>query len=194
MAAHHPIVRIKVTCAAQDCNLVLYTGAGSGASNAIYSSGTYGQGNPGPCRLVVSSANGGYFAVLDSANHVLFIRPAAAATSTAPPATTLAPATTTLPPATTLAPATTTLAPKSSTPPPTSSSLSSGTLLAGQSLPQARPSHYPGCIRPLHALAGCCKASSVRDHHCKSSLMLLSVRDHCKSKLYGCAGHKPVLP
>ena len=60
---------------AQDCNLVLYTGAGNGATNAIFSSGTYGKGNPPPCRMLVSSAGKGSFMVLDSANNVLFIRP-----------------------------------------------------------------------------------------------------------------------
>ena len=54
---------------------MLYTGAGNGASNAIFSSGTSGQGNPPPCRMLVSSAGAGYFMVLDSSNNVLFIRP-----------------------------------------------------------------------------------------------------------------------
>ena len=61
---------------AQDCNLVLYTGAGTAANNAIYSSGTYNQGNPAPCRMLVSSTGAGSIMVLDSANHILFMRPA----------------------------------------------------------------------------------------------------------------------
>ena len=100
----------------QDCNLVAYNGGGTQAQNAVFASGTSGLGNPPPCRLLVSSANGGYFAVLDSANHVLYIRPTSAAASTAPPATTLSP--------------------KASTPPPTSSTPYPGTLLSGQSLAQ----------------------------------------------------------
>lgn len=38
----------------------------------IFYTATY-QGSP-PCHLLVSSANGGYFAVLDSSNNVLYIR------------------------------------------------------------------------------------------------------------------------
>lgn len=58
----------------QDCNLVLYNGMGTGsAANIVYQSNTAGQGTP-PCRLFVSSANGGSFSVLDSKNAVLFSR------------------------------------------------------------------------------------------------------------------------
>lgn len=62
---------------AQDGNLVVYTNAGRGRENAVFATGTDGKGVP-PYRLVVSSDSDGYLAVLDSADTVLFIRPAPA--------------------------------------------------------------------------------------------------------------------
>ena len=58
----------------QDCNLVMYTSAGNGPSNAVYSSGTY-KGTP-PCALTVSSSGGGFITVADSNHTVLYLRPA----------------------------------------------------------------------------------------------------------------------
>ena len=68
--------RTLLTSAAmpQDCNLVMYTAAGNAPSNAIYSSGTYGQGAP-PCALTVSSSAGGFITVADSNHTVLYLRP-----------------------------------------------------------------------------------------------------------------------
>ena len=58
----------------QDCNLVLYTAAGNAPSNAVYSTGTYGQGSP-PCSLTVSGVGGGYITVADSNHTVLYLEP-----------------------------------------------------------------------------------------------------------------------
>ena len=58
----------------QDCNLVMYTGAGNAPSNAIYASGTYDKGTL-PCTLTVSGVGGGFIAVTDSTFHVLYVQP-----------------------------------------------------------------------------------------------------------------------
>ena len=54
--------------ALQDCNLVLL----NGNSQTVFSTGTANQGT-GPCRLAVSGAGGGGFAVLDSRNATLYL-------------------------------------------------------------------------------------------------------------------------
>lgn len=72
---------VHIGCRAQDCSLVLYSGGAS--YNALFDSDTFGQGSP-PCRMVVSSAGGGSFAVLDSANAVLFSRGAYSPAGTPP--------------------------------------------------------------------------------------------------------------
>ena len=58
---------------AQDCNLVLYKSGTSSPQTAIFYSGTYNQG-VAPCHLLVSSAAGGTFSVIDSTGAVLFSR------------------------------------------------------------------------------------------------------------------------
>ena len=58
---------------AQDCNLVLYKQVNittPGPGTAIFSSGTYGQGQG--CQFIVTSQQGGTAIVIDSANNVLF--------------------------------------------------------------------------------------------------------------------------
>ena len=104
---------------AQDCNLVLYDGnaasKGGSAATAVYYSATYGDG-ANPCSLVVSSAAGGYFAVVDAKGTVVFQRPT-------PP-----PQSSSVPPPTTLTP-----------PPSTASPVRNNTLLAGQTLGQVSP-------------------------------------------------------
>ena len=63
---------------------MLYSG-GAYESNALFASDTFGEGSP-PCRMVVSSAGGGGFAVLDTTSAVLFSRGAYSPPGT-PPAT-----------------------------------------------------------------------------------------------------------
>ena len=58
----------------QDCNLVLYTAAGTTASDAIYYTATYGQGIQ-PCALSVSSSGGGFITVADANHTVLYLAP-----------------------------------------------------------------------------------------------------------------------
>ena len=68
-------------CAAalQDCNLELQ----NGNSQTIFQSGTADQGS-GPCRLVVSGAGGGGFAVVDSNNVALYTQGAYSPLGTVP--------------------------------------------------------------------------------------------------------------
>lgn len=66
---------------AQDGNLVAYNHAGS----PVFYTETYGAG--GDCHLLVSSDNGGYFAVLDSAGKVLYAKPAPPPPKPSDPAT-----------------------------------------------------------------------------------------------------------
>ena len=54
---------------------MVYTYTGREHSDVLFETATTGKGAP-PCRLVVSGDSGGYFAVLDSADTVLWIRPA----------------------------------------------------------------------------------------------------------------------
>ena len=79
----------------------LVSSDGFNAATAIYESGTYGKG-VSPCSLVVSSAAGGYFAVVDASGAVIFQQP------------TLLPS----PPPSTSEPAPTTTTPAPSTPAP----------------------------------------------------------------------------
>ena len=72
--ALHIIVSFDGAAIPQDCNLVLYTAAGSAPSNAIFNTGTYGQGTP-PCSLTVSSVGGGFITVADSNHTVLYLEP-----------------------------------------------------------------------------------------------------------------------
>ncbi len=92
---------------------------GKSAATAVYYSGTYGDG-ANPCSLIVSSASGGFFAVVNANGAVIFQRP------TPPP--------TTVPPPTTMAPPTST---------PASTATNTGTLMAGQSLAQVGPRSTP---------------------------------------------------
>ena len=109
---------------AQDCNLVLYDGNaasdGYNAATAVYNSATDGAG-ANPCSLTVSSAAGGFLAVVGADGAVVYQEP--------PPVP--------LPPSTAPPPPTSTPAPPTSTPATTASS--NGCLLAGQSLSQVGP-------------------------------------------------------
>ena len=98
---------------------------GYSAATAVYESATYGAG-ANPCSLVVSSAAGGFLAVVDANGAVLYQQPP-------PPSTTV-------PPPTTMAPPTST---------PASTASSSGTLMAGQSLGQVGPM-WPAPLRVAH--------------------------------------------
>lgn len=65
-----------VTCLAQDCNLVAYSGLsatyGFNAATAVYESGTYTDSASLPCTLFVSSANGGSIYIEDSKQNIIF--------------------------------------------------------------------------------------------------------------------------
>ena len=126
-AVHPFILLTSVANWAQDCNLVLYDGnapsSGYSVATAAFYSGTYGAGVE-PCSLVVSSAAGGFFAVVDATGAVVFQRPAglppsAITVCTPAPPTTVPPPTTMTPPSSMPAPPTTVPPPTTVTPPST---------------------------------------------------------------------------
>ena len=68
---HHCPLRFEpVPAHAQDCNLILY-GGGPTDTTALFATNTYHRGEQ-PCRLMVSGAGGGGFAVLDATERVVF--------------------------------------------------------------------------------------------------------------------------
>ena len=140
---------LELLCAAspQDCNLVLYANG-----VATFFTNTYGQG--ATCKMVVSSANGGSFAVLNPSNSVIYIRPT-------PPATTSPRPTSSAPPTSTKPPASSSAAPKTPTPTPsTSSQFGNGQLASNQTLQQVRSR----CLHPLLPRAApraCCAGMNL---------------------------------
>ena len=66
----------------QDCNFVLYDGSYTSsnglasAQNAIFATQTSGQGTS-PCRLLVSSANGGSISIVDATGRTVYLNPSA---------------------------------------------------------------------------------------------------------------------